>query len=166
MACASLSTGTIEILSEIRSVRILENSGTVSAWVSKSEFLSVIPVAKVSVPLDQKDNLMSTMKLYVGNLSFSTSEQDLHNLFAQSGQVESASVITDRETGRSRGFGFVEMASRSEGEAAISQFNGYNLDGRTLKVNEANPQTNRSNNRNGFSGNRGGNGNRRFNSRY
>lgn len=109
---------------------------------------------------------MSTMKLYVGNLSFSTSEQDLHNLFAQSGQVESASVITDRETGRSRGFGFVEMASRSEGEAAISQFNGYNLDGRTLKVNEANPQTNRSNNRNGFSGNRGSNGNRRFNSRY
>lgn len=109
---------------------------------------------------------MSTMKLYVGNLSFSTSEQDLRDLFSQSGQVETASVITDRETGRSRGFGFVEMASRSEGEAAISQFNGHNLDGRTLKVNEANPQTSRSNNRNGFSGNRGGNGNRRFNSRY
>lgn len=109
---------------------------------------------------------MSTMKLYVGNLSFSTSEQDLRDLFAQSGQVEAASVITDRETGRSRGFGFVEMSSRAEGEAAISQFNGHNFGGRTLKVNEANPQTNRSSNRNGFSGNRSNGGNRRFNSRY
>ncbi|MBL8148338.1 MAG: RNA-binding protein [Blastocatellia bacterium] len=94
------------------------------------------------------------MKLYVGNLSFSTTDGDLNNLFAQIGRVESARIITDQDTGRSRGFGFVEMADRSEGEAAISQLNGTQYQGRTLKVNEARPQERRpSGNRNG--GNRG-----------
>jgi cold-inducible RNA-binding protein len=79
---------------------------------------------------------MST-KLYVGNLAFETSSNDLQTLFAQAGTVESVSVIEDRETGRSRGFGFVEMQTKEEGAAAIQQFNGKDLGGRTLKVNEA-----------------------------
>ena len=84
-----------------------------------------------------------TMKLYVGNLAFQTSSEELQTLFAQAGTVESVSLIEDRETGRSRGFGFVEMSTKEEGEAAISQFNGTELGGRTLKVNEAKPRENR-----------------------
>ena len=80
------------------------------------------------------------MKLYVGNLSFNTTNHDLEELFAQAGTVESANVVEDRETGRSRGFGFVEMSSKEEGEAAIEQFNGREVDGRELKVNEAKPR--------------------------
>jgi len=94
------------------------------------------------------------MKLYVGNLSFNTSNQDLAELFGTVGTVQSANIIEDRETGRSRGFGFVEMSSQSEGEEAISQLNGKEIDGRELKVNEAKPQTN--NNRGGFGGGGGG----------
>ena len=85
-----------------------------------------------------------SMKLYVGNLAFSTSSQDLQELFAQAGTVESASVVEDRDTGRSRGFGFVEMSSKEEGEAAISKFNGQEVNGRALNVNEAKPKTERS----------------------
>jgi RNA recognition motif-containing protein len=85
---------------------------------------------------------MST-KLYVGNLAFETSSNDLQTLFAQAGTVESVSVIEDRETGRSRGFGFVEMSTKEEGAAAVEQFNGKDLGGRTLKVNEAKPRENR-----------------------
>ena len=81
-----------------------------------------------------------SMKLYVGNLAFQTSAEDLQELFAQAGTVESANVIEDRETGRSRGFGFVEMATKEEGEAAISQFNGKEVGGRALTVNEAKPR--------------------------
>jgi len=102
------------------------------------------------------------MKLYVGNLAFSTSSQDLQELFAQAGTVESASVVEDRETGRSRGFGFVEMASAEEGNAAISQFDGKEIGGRALKVNEAKPREPRSGGggggrgRGGFGGGGGG----------
>jgi cold-inducible RNA-binding protein len=78
-----------------------------------------------------------SMKLYVGNLSFETSSSDLQTLFAQTGTVESASVIEDRETGRSRGFGFIEMSTKEEGAAAIQKFNGQEVGGRALKVNEA-----------------------------
>ena len=81
-----------------------------------------------------------TMKLYVGNLSYRTSSSDLEQLFAQAGNVESAILITDKETGRSRGFGFVEMASREEGENAIRALTGKQVDGRTLTVNEARPR--------------------------
>ena len=109
-----------------------------------------------------------TMKLYVGNLSFSTSSQDLQELFAQAGTVESASVVEDRDTGRSRGFGFVEMSSKEEGTAAIEQFNGKEVNGRNLTVNEAKPRENRGGGggrgfgggggRGGYGGNRGGGG--------
>ena len=74
------------------------------------------------------------MKLYVGNLAFQTTSQELQELFAQAGTVQSASVVEDRETGRSRGFAFVEMSSNAEGAAAIDQFNGKELGGRALKV--------------------------------
>lgn len=84
-----------------------------------------------------------SMKLYVGNLSFNTSNTDLQELFASIGTVESASVVEDRDTGRSRGFGFVEMSSKEEGERAISELNGKEVDGRELKVNEAKPRENR-----------------------
>jgi len=83
------------------------------------------------------------MKLYVGNLAFQTSSDDLQQLFGQAGTVETASVVEDRETGRSRGFGFVEMSSKEEGNAAIQQFNGQELGGRALNVNEARPRENR-----------------------
>ena len=98
-----------------------------------------------------------SMKLYVGNLSFQTSSEELQQLFSQAGTVDSASVIEDRETGRSRGFGFVEMASKEAGEAAIAQFNGKEVNGRNLNVNEAKPRENRS-----FGANRNGGGNRNF----
>ncbi len=88
------------------------------------------------------------MKLFVGNLPFSVSEDYLAEAFSEQGNVLSARIITDRETGRSRGFGFVEMGSVKEGQAAISSLNGREMDGRQLAVSEAKPQENR--------GNRGG----------
>ena len=97
-----------------------------------------------------------TMKLYVGNLAFQTSSEDLQQLFSQAGTVESATVVEDRETGRSRGFGFVEMATKEEGNAAIQQFNGKELGGRALNVNEAKPREDRG----GSGGGRGGGVNR------
>ncbi len=100
------------------------------------------------------------MKLYVGNLSFKTSSEDLQQLFSAAGTVESASVVEDRETGRSRGFGFVEMASREEGEAAIQQFNGKEFGGRNLTVNEARPREDRGGGGGGGRGGYGGGGNR------
>jgi cold-inducible RNA-binding protein len=106
---------------------------------------------------DSQEKNRPRMKLYVGNLSFQTSSDDLQQLFSQAGTVESASVIADRETGRSRGFGFVEMATREEGEAAIEQFNGKELEGRNLTVNEAKPREGRSN-RGGSQGGFGGSG--------
>jgi len=108
---------------------------------------------------------MST-KLYVGNLAFQTTSQEIQELFAQAGTVQSASVVEDRETGRSRGFAFVEMSSQDEATAAIELLNGKEVGGRALKVNEAKPRENRggggrgfSNNRGGFSSNRNGGGN-------
>jgi RNA recognition motif-containing protein len=106
---------------------------------------------------------MST-KLFVGNLAFQTTTQQLEDLFAQAGTVQSANVIEDRETGRSRGFAFVEMSTNAEAAAAIDQFNGKELGGRALKVNEAKPReirngsSDRNRNRGGFGGgNYGGN---------
>jgi cold-inducible RNA-binding protein len=92
-------------------------------------------------------------KLYVGNLPFSTTDQDLNEIFTQVGQVASAKVIMDRDSGRSKGFGFVEMNSDEEAQSAISQFNGAQLNGRPLTVNEARPMAPRSQeNRSSFGG--------------
>jgi RNA recognition motif-containing protein len=96
------------------------------------------------------------MKLYVGNLSFQTSDGELEDLFAGLGTVQSASVVTDRDTGRSRGFGFVEMSSREEGLAAIEQLDGREVNGRNLTVNEAKPRENRGGGGFGGGGGRGG----------
>ena len=96
-----------------------------------------------------------TMKLYVGNLAFQTTSEELQTMFAQAGTVESVSLIEDRETGRSRGFGFIEMSTKEEGAAAIQQFNGKDMGGRALNVNEAKPREDR-----------GGGGGRNGGSRY
>ena len=101
---------------------------------------------------------MST-KLYVGNLSFNTSTSELEQMFGESGTVTSANIIDDRETGRSRGFGFVEMSTDEEANAAIAALNGKEIDGRALKVNEAKPQERRGGG--GYGGGSGGSGNGR-----
>ncbi len=98
-------------------------------------------------------------KLYVGNLPDSTTEQDLSDKFAAYGTVESAKLITDPDTGRSKGFGFIEMASEAEAQAAIDSLNGTDYEGRPMKVNEAKPKTPRDNRRGGGRGGYGG-GNR------
>jgi RNA recognition motif-containing protein len=92
-------------------------------------------------------------KLYVGNLSYSTTEDALRELFTKAGTVVSASVITDRETGRSKGFAFVEMSNQSEAEKAIQMFNGYSLDNRELRVSVARPKEERPSG--SYGGNRG-----------
>jgi cold-inducible RNA-binding protein len=97
-------------------------------------------------------------KLYVGNLSFRTTSEELRDAFAAVGTVESASVIEDRDTGRSRGFAFVEMATPEEAAAAIEQFNGKDFGGRNLTVNEAKPRADRGGRGGGYAGGRGGYG--------
>ncbi len=94
-------------------------------------------------------------KLYVGNLPYSMRDDDLQQHFAQFGQVNSAKVMMDRETGRSKGFAFVEMGSRDEAQAAIRGMNGQSFEGRALVVNEARPREERPG---GFGGGRGGSG--------
>ena len=101
-------------------------------------------------------------KLYVGNLSFDTTNQDLNDLFAGVGTVSSCNIIEDRETGRSRGFGFVEMSSQAECENAIAQLNGKEIDGRELKVNEAKPREDRGGGGRGFGGGKSGGGSGRW----
>jgi cold-inducible RNA-binding protein len=97
-------------------------------------------------------------KLYVGNLSYSATEEELKDLFAQAGEVSSVTLIKDRDTGRSRGFAFVEMSSQVEAENAISMFNGYTMDNRQLTVNIARPREERGGGGGGFGGRRGGGG--------
>ena len=96
------------------------------------------------------------MNIYVGNLSFDTSETELQAAFAAYGAVSSARIATDRDTGRARGFGFVEMPNQAEAQAAIAALNGADLQGRTLTVNEARPREDRrpAGNRGGYSGDR------------
>ncbi|MBV7334220.1 RNA-binding protein [Chloroflexi bacterium TSY] len=94
------------------------------------------------------------MNIYVGNISFQLTEDGLRTAFEEFGEVTSVNIITDRETGRSRGFGFVEMASATEGQAAIDGLNGVELDGRPLRVNEARPREPRRDNRGGHGGGR------------
>lgn len=94
------------------------------------------------------------MNIYVGNLPYSTTDSELEQLFGQHGQVQKASVVMDRDTGRSRGFGFVEMSSVEEGNAAITALSGFDMGGRKLIVNEAKPREQRGGG--GFGGGRGG----------
>jgi RNA recognition motif-containing protein len=100
--------------------------------------------------------------IFVGNLSFNTGEDELRQLFEPFGQVDRVSIMTDRDTGRSRGFGFVEMASNEDGEKAIASLNGSQVGGRTINVNEARPKTERSGGGGGGGGgrDRGGRGGR------
>ena len=98
-----------------------------------------------------------SVRLYVGNLPFRITEQELEELFGQVGAVQSANIVTDRDTGRSRGFAFVEMESSEAADAAIQQLNGRDLDGRAMTVNEARPRENRPA-RGGFGGGGGGRG--------
>ncbi len=95
--------------------------------------------------------------IFVGNLNFNTSEDELRQMFAAYGQVDRVSIMTDRDTGRSRGFGFVEMANAEEGDKAITALNGTNLGGRTLNINEARPKNDRGSG-GGRGGDRGGRG--------
>ncbi len=97
-------------------------------------------------------------RLYVGNLSYDTTEQELQELFSQAGAVEDVSLPTDRATGRMRGFGFVEMASDNDAQAAIQKFNGFVLRNRQLTVNEARPREERGGGGGGYGGGRGGSG--------
>lgn len=101
-------------------------------------------------------------KLYVGNLSYGSTDQSLHALFSQAGTVTSSQVVTDKFTGESRGFGFVEMSTEAEAKAAIDSFNGKQLDGRTLTVNESRPREEGGGSRGGGRGgnNRSGGGSR------
>ncbi len=98
-------------------------------------------------------------KLYVGNLSYSTTNDTLNSAFSKFGTVASAKIITDRDTGRSKGFAFVEMSTEAEAQEAIDKMNGTDFDGRSITVNEAKPQAPREN-RGGFGGGRSGGGDR------
>jgi len=101
------------------------------------------------------------IKIYVGNLPFRTTEGDLRGLFEQHGEVSSAAVVLDRETGRSRGFGFVEMTSDEQAKQAIEKLNGYSMEGRALVVNEARPkEAGGGGGRGGWGGGGGGGGGR------
>ena len=104
------------------------------------------------------------MKIYVGNLSFRTTQQELEDLFTNYGSVQEAAVVTDRETGRSRGFGFVTMPEDGEASAAIEALNGTEIEGRTLTVNEVRPKTDRprGGGGGGYGGGRGGGGGDRW----
>jgi cold-inducible RNA-binding protein len=105
-------------------------------------------------------------KLYVGNISFNTSEEDLVQIFGEFGQVARATIVTDRETGRSRGFAFVEMGSDAEAEAAIRSLDGQNVGGRTIQVNVARPREDRGPGGGGGGDRGGGRGPRRDNNRW
>ena len=98
------------------------------------------------------------MKLYVGNMSFDTEESDLRKAFEEHGTVDSVAIITDRDTGRSKGFGFVEMSDDTQAQAAIEALNDKDLQGRTLKVNKAKPSTDNRGGGGGGGGGRGGGG--------
>jgi len=99
-------------------------------------------------------------KLYVGNLSYTTTREALEELFSKAGTVESVNLVTDRSTGQSRGFGFVEMASQKEADEAIRKMNGQSLDGRSILVNEARSEERRDSGRRGGGGGGGGGGRR------
>jgi RNA recognition motif-containing protein len=116
------------------------------------------PETVTEVFLSAQPTINMGNKLYVGNLSFNTTENDLKDLFAQAGSVSEVALMQDKFTGKSRGFGFVTMATDAEATSAVNQFNGKNLDGRPLTVNEARPREDRP--AGGGGGYRGGGGGR------
>lgn len=101
------------------------------------------------------------MNIYVSNLSFNVADEDLHDFFAEYGEVSSAKIIKDKFTGRSRGFGFVEMPNEENGQKAIQELDGATVEGRNINVTVAKPKEERSDNRRSFAGNGGG-----YNNRY
>jgi RNA recognition motif-containing protein len=109
-------------------------------------------------PKREKVNKFMATKLYIGNLSFNATNQDLEDMCGEFGTVQSVNIIEDRDTGRSRGFAFVEMSSNEEAQNAISGLNGREIDGRALTVNEAKPREERGGSRGGGGGGRGGYG--------
>gem|GEM_PF-86199 len=137
----------------------LVTSSALCALVTPSALCPSTVLSSIKFNYSAYRSITMSKKLYVGNLAFSSTEDQVRTLFTQAGEVESVSFIIDRETGRSRGFGFVEMATDEGAQEAIKRFNGYNLDKRPLTVNEARPREERTG---GFGGgNRGGgNGNR------
>ncbi|HXY08510.1 MAG TPA: RNA-binding protein [Terriglobales bacterium] len=126
-------------------------------WLSGQPAFVVPPKLHTQIALHGKAGRLKN--IFVGNLDFNVSEDELRNLFATYGQVDRVSIVTDRDTGRSRGFGFVEMANPEEGEKAIAALNGTQLAGRTLNVNEARPKAERVGS--GGGRDRGGRGGRR-----
>src|SRR5689334_8426272 len=163
----SISAGVLEVRERACFTLRSRSFESIRTWsFDRYRFAEAHPIRSFfSFPEGERYFSMST-KLYVGNLAFQTTSQDLEQLFGQAGTVQSASVVEDRETGRSRGFAFVEMSSESEANSAIEQFNGKEVGGRALKVNEAKPRENRGGGR-GFSDNRGGyGGGRRSDSRW
>jgi cold-inducible RNA-binding protein len=135
-------------------------SKSIRTWsFDRYRFAEAHPIRSFfSIPKKGERYISMSTKLYVGNLAFQTTSQDLQQLFGQAGTVQSASIVEDRDTGRSRGFAFVEMSSEEEATSAIAQFNGKEVGGRTLTVNEAKPRENRGGGGRGFSNNRGGGG--------
>jgi len=148
------------------------SSKSIRTWsFDRYRFAEVHPIRSFFFHSQKGERYISmSTKLYVGNLAFQTTTQELQQLFGQAGTVQSASVVEDRDTGRSRGFAFIEMSSEEEANSAIEQFNGKEVGGRALKVNEAKPRENRSGGGRGFSDNRGngfgGNAGRRSEPRW
>lgn len=117
----------------------------------EAELISVYAVARTA-----QSEAIRLKNIFVGNLDFNTSEEELRRLFETHGQVDRVSIMTDRETGRSRGFGFVEMSNSDEGEKAIAALNGNQIGGRALNVNEARPKAERGGGGGGYGGGGGG----------
>jgi RNA recognition motif-containing protein len=120
----------------------------------RPDFLAYSSAPTISPPSDQKRNF-SMKNIFVGNLSFGATEESVRSLFETHGTVQRVNIVTDRDSGQARGFGFVEMTDDNEGEKAIAALNGRELGGRALNVNEARPKTDRGS---GGGGNRSGGG--------
>jgi RNA recognition motif-containing protein len=137
----------------VRLVSFISRSGKSSGELSSVMILNPMVGNSLEAGVIYKDiTKMSNNKLFVGNLSFNTTENDLQDAFAAHGSVVTTNLMTDRVTGRARGFGFVTMSSADEAQAAITALNGSQLDGRALTVNEARPREERSGGGRGFGG--------------
>jgi hypothetical protein len=125
--------------------------------VASASFAPYVDLLYVLIFVFRQESMTMAKKLYVGNLAYSTTQEAVRELFTQAGDVADVALITDRETGRPKGFGFVEMATEEGAQEAIRRFNGFTLDSRALTVNEARPREERSG---GFGGGTRGGGSR------